>query len=80
MTDRAGTYETSDKLRFLYVLVEIQHFSVFPIPVLDVISPYRSVLNKATPECVQEWMPAAAGKTSAVLTFTVTLANTLVNT
>lgn len=76
MTDRAGTYETGYKLRFLYVLVEIQHFSVFPVPALGVIPPYGSVLNKATPECEQGWVPAAAGKTSAVLTFTQTLANT----
>lgn len=80
MADGAAAYETSYKLRFLDVVVEIHHFSAFPMPALGGNSPYRSVLNKATPECVQGWMPAAAGKTSAVLTFAVTLANTLVNT
>lgn len=32
MTDRAGTYESSYKLGFPYVLVEMDHFSVLPIP------------------------------------------------
>lgn len=45
MTDRAGTYESSYKLGFPYVLVEMDHFSVLPIP-----SPWRYFSLQVCPD------------------------------